>query len=73
MVDIKKVRIGKDNWEVVYYLEQYDSGFIQRNSQYGPNTEIPEDKFQWVEKVFNEFNEVQNYLSEIYRETDKYI
>jgi hypothetical protein len=50
-----KTKIVIEEWYPVYELTP---------ESYGYDTEIPEDKVEWISRVFNEFREVQGYLKE---------
>ena len=48
-----QVRIDSDEWYPVYFLS---------NCDYGGFAEIPDDKLEWINKTFDEFDKVQDYL-----------
>jgi hypothetical protein len=56
-----KINIERDDWYPVFiYSEEKDE------SEYG--VDIPQDKYEWIEKTFIEFAKVQDYLEDRFKE-----
>ena len=52
---MKKVKIIKDEWYPVYEIDKEEGWW-------GYSVEIEEKDLAWIEKVFNEFKDVQEFL-----------
>lgn len=57
-----KVQIVEDEWHPVYSLEEADF------SKYEVNAEIGEKELAWMQSVFEQFDQVQERLRELYKE-----
>jgi len=49
---MKTVKITADEWYPVYFLSDYSGALV----------EIEDKDLAWIEKVFNEFDDVQDFL-----------
>ena len=62
-----KIYVGQDEWWPVWEIYSKDFGCESEIN-------VPDEKVEWMKKVFKEFQEVQDYISEKWEEQhDKHL
>lgn len=59
-----KVKIDEDEYFPFYFIDRFNPELDKDESLF--SIDIPEDKFAWIKKIMEEFEEVQDYLGELH-------